>query len=139
MSHIRSEKTKPEQIVAAYLRKNHMGYRRYSKSLPGKPDFVLTKYHSVIFVNGCFWHRHAGCKRATTPKSNQEYWNAKFQRNIERDKKEYELLNALGWRVFIVWECQLGKDAESHLQKLVNDIISDGQHTFSEDLQYALQ
>lgn len=123
MSRIRSNNTKPEQIVAAYLRENHIGYRRNCKDLPGKPDFVLSKYHAVIFVNGCFWHRHPGCKRATTPKSNEEYWNAKFQRTINRDNEEYEALKNLGWRVFVIWECELGKDAEYRLRELEKEIV----------------
>ena len=123
MSRIRSKNTRPEQIVAAYLRENHIGYRRNRKDLPGKPDFVLSKYHAVIFVNGCFWHRHPGCKRATTPKSNEEYWNAKFQRTVDRDNKEYEALKKLGWRVFVIWECELGKDAEFKLRELEKEIL----------------
>lgn len=125
MSRIRSQKTKPEQIVAAYLRVNHIGYRRNWKDLPGKPDFVLSKYHAVIFVNGCFWHRHSGCKRATTPKTNEEYWIAKFQRNVERDAAEYEALKNLGWRVFVIWECQLGTDADFRLNALIKEILMD--------------
>ena len=123
MSRIRSKKTKPEQIVADYLRQNHIGYRRYQTDLPGKPDFVLSKYRAVIFVNGCFWHRHQGCKRATTPKTNTEYWNAKFQRTVQRDNEEYEALRKLGWRVFIVWECQLGKESEFELRQLLLEIL----------------
>ena len=122
MSRIRSVKTKPEEIVAKYLRENHMGYRRFRKDLPGKPDFVLSKYHAVIFVNGCFWHRHEGCNRATMPKSNTEYWETKFSRNVERDKENYATLQTNGWRVFIVWECELGKDAEDILDNIRKEI-----------------
>lgn len=125
MSRIRSKKTRPEEIVATYLRANHIGYRRYSKSLPGKPDFVLSKYRAVIFVNGCFWHRHEGCKRATTPKMNAEYWLEKFQKTVERDRKEQEELQSAGWRVFIIWECELGQDAEYNLRELVKSIVMD--------------
>ena len=125
MSRIRSKKTKPEEIVAAYLREHHIGYRRYSKDLPGKPDFVLSKYRAVIFVNGCFWHRHEGCKRATFPKTNTEYWSAKFQRTVERDKVEQQELENAGWRVFTIWECELGKNAEYNLKELVKSIIMD--------------
>ena len=125
MSRIRSKKTRPEQLVASYLRENHIGYRRYSKDLPGKPDFVLSKYQAVIFVNGCFWHRHEGCKRGTTPKANAEYWLAKFQRNVERDEAAYQMLKENGWRVFVVWECELGKDAQYKLKELVREIVMD--------------
>ena len=123
MSRIRSTKTRPEEIVAAYLRENHIGYRRYLKSLPGHPDFVLTKYKAVIFVNGCFWHRHEGCKRATTPKTNQDYWEAKFRRTVERDKAEYAALERDGWRVFVVWECELGAEASFRLKELIKEIV----------------
>lgn len=123
MSRIRSKRTKPEQIVASYLRDCHLGYRRYSSNLPGKPDFVLTKYHAVIFVNGCFWHGHEGCKRATIPKTNTEWWIAKIQRTKARDEKECELLRSLGWRVFVIWECELGKNAEFRLKELIKDIL----------------
>ena len=129
MSRIRSTKTKPEQIVASYLRENHIGYRRYFDGLPGKPDFVLTKYRAVIFVNGCFWHHHEGCSRAAVPKSNQEYWNEKLRRNVERDKRVYSELESLGWRVFVVWECELGKEAEFRLKELVKDIVME-EHYF---------
>ena len=125
MSRIRSKKTKPEQIVASYLRENHIGYRRYSKDLPGKPDFVLSKYHAVIFVNGCFWHRHKGCKKAAVPKTNTEYWLAKFQKNVERDEAAYHMLKENGWRVFVVWECELRKDAPYKLKELVREILID--------------
>ena len=125
MSRIRSEKTKPEQLVASYLRENHMGYRRYSKDLPGKPDFVLSKYHAVIFVNGCFWHRHEGCKKATMPKTNTEYWLAKFQKNVDRDMHDQKLLRELGWRVFVIWECEINKNAEFSLKELIKDIVMD--------------
>jgi len=123
MSRIRSKKTKPEQIVATYLREWHLGYRRYSSNLPGKPDFVLSKYHAVIFVNGCFWHGHDGCKRANIPKTNTEYWTNKITRNQERDQIEYQILRDLGWRVFVIWECELGKDAGYKLKELVKEIL----------------
>lgn len=123
MSRVRSKKTKPEQLVASYLRESHLGYRRYRTSLPGKPDFVLSKYRAVIFVNGCFWHGHPGCKRATIPKTNTEWWIAKFQQNKLRDERNYTLLREMGWRVFVIWECELGNDAEYKLKELVKEIL----------------
>ena len=132
MSRIRSEKTKPEETVACYLREHHMGYRRSRKDLPGKPDFVLSKYRAVIFVNGCFWHRHDGCSRATMPKSNTEYWEAKFTRNVERDHENYAALLIAGWRVFVIWECELRKDAEVKLNAIVGDIVN-GKRSYSSE------
>jgi len=123
MSRIRAKKTKPEQIVASYLRSCGLGYRRYVANLPGRPDFVLSKYHAVIFVNGCFWHCHEGCKMGTIPKTNTEWWTAKFQRNKARDERDYGLLRDLGWRVFVIWECELGKDARFRLKEIVKEIL----------------
>ena len=130
MSRIRSDKTKPEQLVASYLREHHMGYRRAVKDLPGKPDFVLTKYNAVIFVNGCFWHRHEGCKRATTPKTNTDFWISKFQATVDRDKRQYEELMQLGWRVFVIWECELEKESDFKLKMLVRDILMEDTYDF---------
>ena len=130
MSRIRSKKTKPEQLVASYLREHHIGYRRSVKDLPGKPDFVLTKYHAVIFVNGCFWHRHEGCRRATTPKTNTAFWLSKFQATVERDRRQYAELRASGWRIFVIWECELEKDAEFNLKMLLREIQMDDDYNF---------
>ena len=127
MSRIRSGNTKPEMIVRSLL--HSMGYRfrlhgRVSKKyykkgiLPGKPDIVLAKYKTVIFVHGCFWHRHEGCKRATLPKSNKGYWNSKLKSNILRDDLNEDKLKSMGWCVIIVWECET-RDFE----KLENKII----------------
>ena len=123
MRRIRSTKTKPEQIVASYLRACGLGYRRYKTDLPGKPDFVLSKYHAAIFVNGCFWHGHEGCKRATIPKTNTEWWVEKIRRTKKRDEIAYNDLLALDWRVFVIWECELGKDANFRLKELIKEIL----------------
>ena len=115
MSRIRSTNTKPELIVRKLL--HILGYRfrlhgKVNKRLyrpgvlPGKPDMVLTKYKTVIFVNGCFWHRHPNCKRTTTPKSNVEFWERKFSKNIERDKQNQQILKTLGWNIITIWECE---------------------------------
>lgn len=103
MSHIRSTNSKPEEIVRKYLFSQGLRYRKNVKKLPGCPDIVLPKYHTVIFVNGCFWHRH-DCSRFVWPSSNQDYWRPKILRNVERDKKNTEELKALGWNVITVWE-----------------------------------
>ena len=109
MSRIRSTNTKPEIIVRSFLHKNGFRFRLHVKDLPGHPDIVLPKYKTVIEVRGCFWHRHPGCKYATTPSSNTEFWQAKFKQNIKRDKRHAGELNALGWQVIVVWECETNK------------------------------
>jgi len=118
MSHIRSKDTRPEEIVRKYLFAKGFRYRKNVKALPGCPDIVLPKYHTVIFVNGCFWHKH-DCPRFVWPTSNEEYWRKKILGNVERDKKVYSLLNDQGWNVVVVWECELkpGK-SEITMQKL---------------------
>ena len=125
MSQIRGTKTKPEDLVAKYLFSQGFRYRRNVKSLPGSPDIVLKKYRTVIFVNGCFWHTHEGCKRFVLPDTNREFWQAKFLRNRERDSENYKLLTNLGWKIFIIWECDLKKDKmAATLSKLSNDILT---------------
>lgn len=107
MSHIRSGDTGPEMLVRKYLFSKGFRFRLHDKNLPGKPDIVLKKYKAVIFINGCFWHSHAGCRYAKIPESNKEYWLPKLQRNKERDEKEQAALRELGWRVLVVWECSV--------------------------------
>ena len=106
MSHIRSTNSKPEEIVRKYLFSKGLRYRKNVRTLPGKPDIVLRKYKTIIFVNGCFWHKH-DCGRFVMPSSNIEYWTKKINRNVERDKSNTEQLEAQGWRVLTIWECQL--------------------------------
>lgn len=122
MSRIRSTNTKPEEIVRKYLFNHGFRYRKNDKRYPGKPDIVLPKYRTVIFVNGCFWHMH-GCSRSRLPRSNQEYWKPKIERNIERDAENKQKLEADGWNVIVVWECELKKRiAEEHLSRLCDEI-----------------
>lgn len=111
MSAIRSGDTKPEMIVRKYLHSQGFRYGLHNHKLPGSPDIVLRKYRTVIFINGCFWHGHKGCKYYRIPKSNVEFWETKINRNIERDAKNVAELAAKGWRVIIVWECELKKVA----------------------------
>src|SRR5215204_5328197 len=106
MSQIKGKNTQPEMLVRKFLHVNGFRYRLHVKNLPGKPDIVLSKYKTIIFVHGCFWHQHPGCKRSTIPKSNQEYWTPKLRRNVERDLKHKIDLEQLGWNVFVIWECQ---------------------------------
>lgn len=107
MSAIKCRNTRPELCVRRVLREAGFGYRLNRKDLPGSPDIVMAGRRIVIFVNGCFWHRHEGCRFATTPGSRLEFWAEKFRRNVERDRKVREELAAAGWRVLTVWECAL--------------------------------
>lgn len=121
MSHIRSTNTKPEEKVRKYLFSKGFRYRKNVRALPGCPDVVLPKYRTVIFVNGCFWHKH-NCPRFVWPTTNREYWEPKILRNAERDRKNAELLRQQGWKVITVWECELKKNSEICLNALINEI-----------------
>lgn len=107
MSRIRSKDTKPEKIIRSILHKLGFRFRINRKDLPGKPDIVLPKYKTVIFVHGCFWHRHEGCKYAYTPKSNADFWNKKFSLNLQRDKDIQNKLGKRGWKILTIWECEI--------------------------------
>ena len=111
MSYIRSTNTKPEEIVRKYLFSKGLRYRKNDKRYPGRPDIVLPKYKTCVFVNGCFWHQHPGCRYAVLPASNQDYWFPKLKRNIERDTENSRLLEESGWHVITIWECELKKPA----------------------------
>lgn len=122
MSRIRSTNSKPEEIVRKYLFAKGFRYRKNDKRYPGKPDIMLPKYKTVIFIHGCFWHMH-DCGCFVWPTSNEEYWKAKIARNIERDKSNMAALKQAGWNVLVVWECELKKkSAQSRLEKLVSEI-----------------
>jgi DNA mismatch endonuclease (patch repair protein) len=122
MSRIRNKDTKPETAVRQYLFSKGFRFRKNDKRYPGKPDVVLPKYRSVIFVHGCFWHHHEGCKNATTPKSNTEFWLQKFARNQANDKKHEEQLVQQGWNVITLWECELEKDFEGTMEKVIKNL-----------------
>lgn len=122
MKGIRSKDTQPEITVRKYLHSQGFRYRLHSRKLPGSPDLVLPKYRLAIFVHGCFWHRHQGCKYATTPANNAERWKLKFAANTERDARKEAMLRAAGWRVLVVWECELRQAPEDRLEQLVSDI-----------------
>ena len=117
MSAIKSKNTKPEIIVRKLLHSMGYRFRLHKKDLPGSPDIVLPKYKTVIFVHGCFWHRHHNCKFATTPKTRTEFWENKFKENIERDIRNQNKLQNLGWKSRIIWECEI-KDKDAINQKL---------------------
>ena len=124
MSRIHSKNTKPEELVRKYLFSQGFRYRKNDARLPRKPDIVLPKYKTVIFVNGCFWHGHEGCRYFVWPKNNAEFWEEKITGNIQRDKHNRQLLANQGWRVIEIWECQLKRSVvDNTLQNLVLQII----------------
>ncbi|RUR14027.1 very short patch repair endonuclease [Legionella septentrionalis] len=120
MAAIKGKNTRPEIAVRSYLHKEGFRYRLHKKDLPGKPDIVLKKYNTVLFINGCFWHRHKDCRYAYTPKSNLKFWQNKFDKNVENDLKKHEHLKKLGWNVVVIWECQIKKQG---WQKWLKDRI----------------
>lgn len=125
MSRIKSFDTRPEKIVRKFLFSKGLRYRKNDKRYPGHPDIVLPKYKTVIFVNGCFWHRHKGCRYATTPSTNEEFWTNKFKKTIERDINEQSLLKKMGWKVIVVWECSLRKKSRTKsLELLYKSILT---------------
>jgi len=110
MSRVKGKNTKPELVVRSFLHNNGYRFRLHRKDLPGKPDIVLPKYNTVVFIHGCFWHQHKNCKRATIPKTNKKYWIPKLQKNIENDKRYTKELKSLGWKIIILWECQINRN-----------------------------
>lgn len=123
MSRIHGKDTKPEEKVRKYLFSHGFRYRKNDKTLPGKPDIVLPKYKTCVFVNGCFWHRHEGCKDFVWPKSNEEYWKTKINGNAERDLRQQQELRSLGWNVIVVWECELKKDKFDKTMVVLEEMI----------------
>jgi len=120
MSRIRSKDTKPEMLVRRFLHKNGFRYRLHVKDMPGKPDIVLPKYKTVIFVHGCFWHGHQGCKYYVVPKTRTEWWLHKIGNNITHDANAERLLKAAGWNVIKVWECELKKTS---FEETLNNLL----------------
>ncbi len=119
MSRIKNTRTKPEMIVRRFFHKNGLRYSVNEKSMPGRPDIVLKKYNAVVFINGCFWHLHDDCRYAKIPKTNTEWWLEKLKQNKARDEANMRKLREMGWRVFIIWECQLKVEND----KLLSDIL----------------
>ena len=122
MSRIRSTNTSIEVKVRKYLFRSGFRYRKNVNALPGKPDIVLPKYKTVIFVHGCFWHRHEGCRYATTPSTNSEYWQQKFHRNIENDIRHSKELSEMGWNVITIWECELKKTFDDTMGRVIENL-----------------
>jgi DNA mismatch endonuclease (patch repair protein) len=124
MSRIKGKDTKPEILVRKYLHAHGFRYRLHDKKLPGKPDIVLPKYHTVIFVHGCFWHGHTGCKYFVVPKTRTEWWLNKINGNIANDEKAITALKKDSWKIIVVWECQLKPaQVQNTLNKLLKELI----------------
>lgn len=122
MSRIRGRNTGPELRLRSLLHRAGFRFRLHAKTLPGRPDIVLPKYRTAIFVHGCFWHRHSGCRNATTPSTRAEFWQEKFDGNVRRDARNRADLEAAGWTVMTVWECELKTDAEEVVRRLAGEL-----------------
>lgn len=118
MSRIKGRDTGPEKTLRSLLHRAGFRFRLHAKELPGRPDLVLPRYRTAIFVHGCFWHRHEGCRNATTPSTRTEFWQSKFDSNVERDSRNALSLETRGWRVETVWECELKKDSTRVVKRL---------------------
>lgn len=126
MSRIRSKDTKPEVRVRKYLFSKGYRYRKNDSRYPGRPDIVLPKYHIIILVNGCFWHLHSGCRYASIPKTNADFWTKKLERNKRRDEEIMSQLNELGWKVLVVWQCEInGSRFVPRMEALIKQINGD--------------
>lgn len=123
MSRIKSRDTSIEILVRKWLFANGFRFRKNCKTLPGHPDVVLAKYKTVIFIHGCFWHRHESCNDATIPKTRTDFWTAKFNKNVENDQKAIRNLEYLGWNVIVIWQCQLEKEFETTMHKVYSAIM----------------
>lgn len=132
MSGIRSKDTQPEMLVRRFLHRQGLRYRLHDRKLPGKPDLVFPQHSTVVFIQGCYWHRHAGCKYASTPTSNVEFWQTKFAGNVRRDREAVTNLQKAGWRVILLWECGLrGVEPERELAWLP-EAIKKGRRRLTE-------
>lgn len=125
MSHIRSANSKPEEMVRKYLFSKGYRYRKNVRTLPGCPDIVMRKYNTVIFVNGCFWHKH-DCSRFAWPSSNEDYWRPKILANVERDRRNTNALIDQGWKVITIWECELKKRVfKDSMKRVIDEILAE--------------
>jgi DNA mismatch endonuclease (patch repair protein) len=120
MSRIKGKNTKPEMLVRRFLHAQGFRYKLHDKSLPGKPDIVLPKYKTVIFIHGCFWHGHEGCKDFILPKTRAEWWKAKIDRNIFNDERAIQLLNSANWKIIVIWGCELEPQTR---EKALSDLL----------------
>ena len=126
MSGIRGRHTKPEMLVRSGLHGLGFRFRLHDRKLPGSPDLILKRFSAVVFVHGCFWHRHEGCRYTSTPKTRADFWRRKFAANVSRDRLAQEALNRMGWRVFIVWECALRSNPSGVIKQLADKLRAYG-------------
>lgn len=140
MAAIKSKDTKPEEYVRKKLFADGFRYRKNDKRYPGKPDIVLPKYNTIVFVHGCFWHQHVGCKESHIPKSRSDYWASKLKRNVERDIVQQELLQKSGWHVIVVWECELStkEKRDSRINLLEEEIMKQRINCVTQTIGYEL-
>ncbi len=125
MSRIRGKNTKPEEIVRTFLFYNGFRYRKNDKRYPGTPDIVLPKYKVMIFVNGCFWHKHEGCRYFVWPQNNAAFWKEKIETNVKRDQRNYDAIQKMGWRIIVIWECELKSLSRNQtLERLKDELLS---------------
>ncbi len=122
MSRVRSKDTKPEIRLRKALHAMGYRFRLHRKDLPGKPDVVLPRHRTALFVNGCFWHQHPGCRKATVPENNREYWERKLSRNVVRDREAVEALEEAGWRTVVLWECEMPRDEAAMRERLRDEL-----------------
>jgi DNA mismatch endonuclease (patch repair protein) len=118
MSRIKSKDTKPELLIRKAIYKLGYRYRLHKKGMPGRPDVVINRIKTTVFVNGCFWHRHGDCSEASRPKTNSEFWENKISKNVERDVKNYKILQSAGWKVIVIWECEISNEIEKNINLL---------------------
>jgi DNA mismatch endonuclease (patch repair protein) len=124
MSSVRQQDTKPEKLVRSILHKLGFRFRKNVSSIVGKPDIVLPKYRTIIFVHGCFWHQHKDCRKANRPTSNVEFWNSKLDKNVKRDQQTLKELESLGWNVLTIWTCEM-KDKELLIENLKSVLLAE--------------
>lgn len=129
MSRIKGKDTSIEVKVRRYLFSKGFRFRKNDKRYPGKPDIVLPKYKTVIFINGCFWHMHPGCKQGRLPKSNVEYWRKKLEKNVLNDKLHIQQIERMGWSSIVLWECELKKDFDGVMEKLLKQLYTNNLKT----------
>jgi len=129
MALIRSQNTTPERVVRSVLHRMGFRFRLHRRDLPGHPDIVLPKYRSVVFVHGCFWHYHQNCRDGKIPKSNQAYWKPKLERTVRRDREAMEALQSAGWKILIIWECEVANDLVGLRNKLLAFLNKDERLT----------
>ncbi|WP_374581575.1 very short patch repair endonuclease [Pseudoduganella sp.] len=132
MAGIRGKDTKPELFLRQGLHRLGLRYRLHCRDMPGRPDLVFPKYRVALFVHGCYWHRHQGCRLCSVPAQNSEFWREKFERNMSRDKRQFAELREAGWRVLIIWECVLRRKEATELFVSIAGEIRDGKSDFRE-------